>query len=352
MELKEYLSWAVENGASDIFIVAGTPLSIKKDGRLVSYGGDKLMPAAVKELIENIYGLANRPMERFLRSGDDDFSFAVGGLARFRVNTYMQRGSMASVIRVVNFEIPDWRSMGIPESVIRLADLKNGMVLVTGTAGSGKSTTLACIIEEINSTRDCHIVTLEDPIEYLHRNKRGIVSQREIAIDTRDSLSGLRACLRQAPDVIQLGEMRDRETISTAMTAAETGHLLLATLHTKGAASTIDRTIDTFPPEQQSQIRIQLGSVLQTVVCQQLLPGADGRLVPAFEIMTMTPAVRSLIRDSKTHQIDNAIASGSADGMISMDQSIFALFKAGRITADTALSHAVNPDQMQRRIGK
>ena len=352
MELKEYLSWAVENGASDIFIVAGTPLSIKKDGKLVSYGGDKLMPAAVKELIENIYGLAKRPMERFLKSGDDDFSFAVGGLARFRVNTYMQRGSMASVIRVVNFEIPDWRSMGIPESVIRLADLKNGMVLVTGTAGSGKSTTLACIIEEINSTRDCHIVTLEDPIEYLHRNKRGIVSQREIAIDTRDSLSGLRACLRQAPDVIQLGEMRDRETISTAMTAAETGHLLLATLHTKGAASTIDRIIDTFPPEQQSQIRIQLGSVLQTVVCQQLLPGVDGGRVPAFEIMTMTPAVRSLIRDSKTHQIDNAIASGSADGMISMDQSIFALYKAGRISADTALSHAVNSDQMQRRIGR
>ncbi len=352
MELKEYLSWAVENGASDIFMVAGTPLSIKKDGRLLSYGGDKLMPAAVAELIENIYTLAKRPMDRFAASGDDDFSFAVGGLARFRVNTYMQRGSMASVIRVVNFEIPDWRSMGIPEQVIRLADIRSGMVLVTGTAGSGKSTTLACIVEEINSTRDCHIVTLEDPIEYLHRNKRGIVSQREIAIDTRDSLSGLRACLRQAPDVIQLGEMRDRETISTAMTAAETGHLLLATLHTKGAVNTIDRIIDTFPPEQQSQIRIQLGSVLQTVVCQQLLPGVDGGCVPAFEIMTMTPAVKSLIREGKTHQIDNAIASGAADGMISMDQSIFALFKAGRISADTALSHAVNTEQMQRRIGR
>ncbi len=351
MELREYLSWAVENGASDIFVVAGTPLSIKKDGRLLSCG-DKLMPAAVKELIQNIYTLANRSPERFDKTGDDDFSFAVGGLARFRVNTYMQRGSWASVIRVVNFEIPDWRSMGIPEGVIRLADLKSGMVLVTGTAGSGKSTTLACIIEEINATRDCHIVTLEDPIEYLHRNKRSIVSQREIAIDTRDSLSGLRACLRQAPDVIQLGEMRDRETISTAMTAAETGHLLLATLHTKGAASTIDRIIDTFPPEQQGQIRIQLGSVLQTVVCQQLLPAADGGRVPAFEIMTMTPAVRSLIRDSKTHQIDNAIASGAADGMISMDQSIYALFKAGRISADTALSHAVNTDQMRRRVGR
>ena len=349
MELKEYLSWAVDSGASDIFIVAGTPVSAKKDGSLIYYDDRKLMPADVTELIESIYTSAGRGMDHFLECGDDDFSFAVGGLARFRVNTYRQRGSMASVIRVVHFEIPDWRGMGIPESVIKLAGLKNGMVLVTGTAGSGKSTTLACIVEEINSTRDCHIVTLEDPIEFLHRNKKSIVSQREIAIDTEDSLSGLRACLRQAPDVIQLGEMRDRETISTAMTAAETGHLLLATLHTKDAVNTIDRIIDTFPPEQQNQIRIQLGGVLRTVICQQLLPAVDGG-VPAFEIMNMTNAVRSLIRDGKTHQIDNAIAAGAADGMLSMDQSIYSLYKAGRISAETALAHAVNAEQMKRRI--
>ncbi len=351
MELYDYLSWAVGEGASDIFFVAGTPVSAKKDGRMLASGDQKLMPADVEKLVEEIYAKAQRSMDRFLSSGDDDFSFAIGGLARFRVNTYRQRGSVASVIRVVHFDIPDWRSIGIPEEVLRLSELKNGMVLVTGTAGSGKSTTLACIVEQINSTRDCHIVTLEDPIEFLHRNKKSIVSQREIAIDTQDALSGLRACLRQAPDVIQLGEMRDRETISTAMTAAETGHLLLATLHTKDAVNTIDRIIDTFPPEQQSQIRIQLGGVLQTVVCQQLLPAADGGRVPAFEIMNMTNAVKSLIRDGKTHQIDNAIAAGAADGMVSMDQSIFRLYKEGRITADTALAYAVNADQMKRRIG-
>ncbi len=274
----------------------------------------------------------------------------MGGLARFRVNTYRQRGSMASVIRIVHFEIPDWREIGIPEAVVDLSKLKNGMVLVTGTAGSGKSTTLACIIEEINKNRDCHIITLEDPIEFLHRNNKSIVSQREIAIDTSDALSGLRACLRQAPDVIQLGEMRDKETISTAMTAAETGHLLLATLHTKDAVNTIDRIIDTFPSEQQSQIRIQLGGVLQTVVCQQLLPAADGGRVPAFEIMHMTNAVKNLIREGKTHQIDNVIASGAAEGMVSMDQSIYELWKAGRITAETAVAYATNPEQIRRRI--
>ena len=351
MELLDYLKWATENGASDIFMVAGTPLSAKKDGMLLYYDDQKLMPDMVSSLIEDIYTKAGRDMSHFLECGDDDFSFAVGGLARFRVNTYMQRGSMASVIRVVHFEIPDWKEIGIPQAVMELSNLKNGMVLVTGTAGSGKSTTLACIIEEINRNRDCHIITLEDPIEFLHKNNRSIVSQREIAIDTADALSGLRACLRQAPDVIQLGEMRDKETISTAMTAAETGHLLLATLHTKDAVNTIDRIIDTFPSEQQSQIRIQLGGVLQTVVCQQLLPASDGGRVPAFEIMNMTNAVKSLIRDGKTHQIDNVIASGAADGMISMDQSIYDLWKSGRITKETALAYAVNPEQMKRRIG-
>ena len=352
MDLSTCLKWAVEEGASDLFLVAGTPVSMKRDGKLVSLNNERLMPADLDSLLEEIYRLARRSPETFRACGDDDFSFAVAGLARFRVNTYFQRGSAATVIRVVHFDIPDWREAGIPESVIRLADLKSGMVLVTGTAGSGKSTTEACIIEEINMTRDCHIITLEDPIEYLHRNKKSIVSQREISIDTRDALSGLRACLRQAPDVIQLGEMRDLETIRTAMTAAETGHLLLATLHTKGAVNTVDRIIDTFPPEQQNQIRIQLGSVLQTVVCQQLLPSVDGKRIPAFEIMNMTNAVRSLIRDSKTHQIDNVIAAGAADGMVSMDQSIFNLFRAGKITAETALAYAFNEDQMRRRIGR
>ena len=224
------------------------------------------------------------------------------------------------------------------------------MVLVTGTAGSGKSTTQACMIDRINQTRDCHIVTLEDPIEYLHRNVKSIVSQREIAIDTKDYLAALRACLRQAPDVILLGEMRDAETIHTAMTAAETGHLLIATLHTKGTVNTIDRIVDTFPGEQQNQVRVQLSMVLQTVVSQQLLPGTRGNLVPAFEIMRTDSNIRSLIRENKTHQIDSAIASGAAAGMISMDQSILRLYKAGEITAETAVNCADNPEQMRRRM--
>ena len=258
---------------------------------------------------------------------------------------------MAAVVRVVSFEIPDWQKLHIPEQVMDLANVTHGMVLVTGTAGSGKSTTQACIINRINQTRNCHIITLEDPIEFLHRDQMSIVSQREIAIDTNDYLSALRACLRQAPDVILLGEMRDHETIRTAMTAAETGHLVIATLHTKGTVNTIDRIIDSFPPAQQDQIRIQLSTVLHTVVSQQLLPDKNGGLVPAYEVMHMNSAIRNLIRDSKNHQIDNAIATGRTEGMISMDQSILDLYHAGFITQETALSYADNPDQLRRRMG-
>ncbi|MCM1440743.1 MAG: PilT/PilU family type 4a pilus ATPase, partial [Roseburia sp.] len=323
----------------------------KQDNKLVPISEGRVFPDQTEELVREIYVAAKRPMDRFLQAGDDDFSFSVAGLARFRVNIYRQRGSMAAVIRVVAFDIPSWQDMGIPEQVMELAKVAHGMVLVTGTAGSGKSTTQACIINRINQTRECHIITLEDPIEYLHRDQRSIVSQREIAIDTQDYPSALRACLRQAPDVILLGEMRDQETIHTAMTAAETGHLLIATLHTKGAVNTIDRIVDTFPSGQQDQVRVQLSMVLRTVVSQQLVTGVDGDLVPAFEIMHVNNAIRSLIRDSKTHQIDNAIAAGGGEGMITMDQSLLGLYKAGRITADTALSVADNPEQLRRRMG-
>lgn len=349
--LTEYLNRAVSGGASDLFIVAGGPVCAKEDKRLVPISEDRVFPQQTEELIREVYVLANRPIDRFLREGDDDFSFSVPGLARFRVNVYRQRGSMSAVIRVVAFDIPDYRSMGIPEEVIKLAQVQHGMVLVTGTAGSGKSTTQACVIDQINRSRDCHIITLEDPIEYLHRDVQSIVSQREIAIDTEDYLSALRACLRQAPDVIQLGEMRDQETIHTAMTAAETGHLLIATLHTRGAVNTIDRIIDAFPGSQQEQIRTQLSMALQTVVSQQLLPGRNGKLVPAFEIMRMNSAVRSMIRDNKTHQINNVIAAGGGEGMMSMDQSVLALCRAGEITAETAVNAADNADQMRRRLG-
>ena len=351
-QLLDYLKHAVEDRASDIFIVAGGPVSAKVEGRLRPLlDGEKVFPPETERLITDIYQAAGRDMGRYRQRGDDDFSFAVPGLARFRVNAYRQRGSCAAVVRVVAFEIPDWQTLHIPEQVMQIADAGHGMVLVTGTAGSGKSTTQACIIDRINRTREAHIITLEDPIEFLHRDCRSIVSQREIAIDTEDYLSALRACLRQAPDVILLGEMRDQETVRTAMTAAETGHLLIATLHTKGAANTIDRIIDSFPSTQQAQVRIQLSMVLRTVVSQQLLPDCNGGLVPAYEIMHMNGAIRSMIRDSKTHQIDNAIAAGAAEGMISMDQSILALYRDGQITRETALDYADNPEQMRRRLG-
>ena len=350
-ELMEYLKRAVADRASDIFIVAGGKVSEKVDKRMIPISEETLTREESERLITEFYKRANRSMEGYLKSGDDDFSMSIPELARFRVNTYRQRGSMAAVVRVVIFDIPDWRNLHIPEQVIQLADVTHGMVLVTGTAGSGKSTTQACIIDQINRTRGCHIITLEDPIEYLHKDRKSIISQREIAIDSENYLTALRACLRQAPDVILLGEMRDHETIQTAMTAAETGHLLIATLHTQGAVNTIDRIIDAFPSTQQAQVRVQLSMVLHTVVSQQLLPGVNGELTPAYEIMRMNNAIRSLIRESKNHQIDNAIAAGGSEGMVSMDQAILTLYQEGKITRDTALGYAEHPDQILRRLG-
>lgn len=350
MNLMDYVTTATQRGAADLFILAGAPCCIRLGRELMPLDDRKLMPDDTKALITEIYALANREMDAYYRTWDDDFSFAVAGLARFRVNTYRQRGSMAAVIRVVSFSIPDWKELRIPEQVIELSKLRSGMVLVTGTADSGKSTTLACIVDRINRTRSCHIITLEDPIEYLHRDHMSIVSQREVAIDTATFPTALRACLRQSPDVIQLGEMRDLETIRAAMTAAETGHLLLTTLHTRSAVSTIDRIVDTFPAEQQEQIRIQLCSVLHTVISQQLLPKKGGGLVPAFEIMHMNKAVQSLIRDRKTHQVDNTIATSSGEGMISMDQYILNLYLEGLIERDTAIRFARNKDQLLRKL--
>ncbi len=351
MDIMEYLKRAVADKASDLFIVAGGPVSEKLEKRISSISAERIFPRETEELIRQVYSVAKRPMDRYMEEGDDDFSFSVPSLARFRVNVYRQRGSMAAVIRVVAFDIPHWRDLSIPEGVMDLAEVQHGMVLVTGTAGSGKSTTQACIIDQINRSRECHIITLEDPIEYLHRNRRSIISQREMSIDTIDYPSALRACLRQAPDVILLGEMRDQETIHTAMTAAETGHLLIATLHTKGAVNTIDRIVDTFPSGQQDQVRVQLSMVLHTVISQQLVPGVAGDLVPAFEIMHVNNAIRSLIRDSKTHQIDNAIAAGGVDGMVTMDQSLLNLYRDRRIDRETAMAFSDNPEQMRRRLG-
>jgi twitching motility protein PilT len=337
-DIIKYLQTAVEKGASDIFIISGLPVSLKRNGVIVSENDEIVMPQLGNQLVTSLYELASRDMGEYLKTGDDDFSVSVKGLSRFRVSTYMQRGSMAAVIRVVNFEIPDYRDLMIPDEVMNLSHTAKGMILVTGPAGGGKSTTLALMTNAINQTRNAHIITIEDPIEYLHKNIKSVVSQREIGTDTASYVAALRACLRQAPDVIVVGEMRDLETIRIAMTAAETGHLVISTLHTIGAANTIDRIIDVFPPNQQQQIRIQLAMVLRSVVSQQLLPRESGGLIPVFEIMHLNNAIRNMIRESKIHQIDSVIQSASSEGMVSMDTSLLRLYEAGEISVKTPSS--------------
>ena len=351
MNLEQVLKNAVAKNASDIFLVAGCPVGFKIDGSLVRQSDENLMPDDTYEYVKGIYALAKRgDMERHIEEGDDDFSFSLPGEGRFRVNLYKQRGSLAVIMRVVHFDLPDHTKLGIPESVMELGKKTGGLVLVTGPAGSGKSTTLACLIDRINKTREGHIMTLEDPIEFLHRHNRCIVSQREISIDTQDYVTGLKSALRQSPDVILIGEMRDPETINIAITAAETGHLVLSTLHTLGAANAIDRIIDAFPPAQQNQVRVQLSMVLQAVVSQQLVPCKDGGRVPAFEIMTATNAVRNLIRESKMHQLESIMHSGMAQGMKTMDNSLMELMRQGKITKDTALMHSFNYEAIKRVI--
>lgn len=350
MELQELLKSAIEKNASDIFLVAGFPVALKENGNIIGQEEERLSSETSQKLIKEMYGIANRDIGLLVENGDDDFSFTVSGLSRFRVSTYKQRGSLAAVIRVVPFGIPDYRELNIPDSVIELSKITKGLVLVTGPAGSGKSTTLACMIDAINSSRQAHIITLEEPIEYLHRNKKSIVSQREISLDTESYVVALRASLRQAPDVILLGEMRDFETIKTAMTAAETGHLVISTLHTVGAANTIDRIIDVFPPSQQQQIRVQLAMVLQAVVSQQLVPTVDQRMVPAFEIMKINGAIRNMIRESKTHQVDTVINSSAAEGMIGMDNSLVALCQKGIISRECAIRYSMNMELTARKL--
>lgn len=341
---------ATEAGASDIFIVAGLPLSYRVNGVLF-HKGERLMPDSTEAFIRQIYELTHaHPIDDFLKNGDDDFSFAIPGLSRFRVSTYKQRGSLAAVIRVITFELPDPTELGIPGAVMGLSEYTKGMVLVTGPAGSGKSTTLACLVDRINSTKQDHIITLEDPLEYLHRHKESIVSQREISTDTENYLVALRAALRQSPDVILLGEMRDFETIQTAMTAAETGHLVLSSLHTIGAANTISRIIDVFDASQQRQIAVQLSMVLKAVVSQQLVPAKNGTLVPAFEIMVMTPAISNMIRDNKVHQIDGIIYTSAKEDMISMDNSLLELYRKGIITQETVLQYCTNPEMIRKKL--
>lgn len=349
--LEEVLKRAVESGASDVFVVAGVPVTYKVKGAQVRSDDGIMKPAVIEPLVDEIYTYARRNKEGFDQGSDDDFSFSVPALGRFRVNIFRQRGSVAAVIRVIRFGIPDPASLGIPESVLSLADNKTGLVLVTGATGSGKSTTLACMIDRINRSREDHIITMEDPIEYVHQHNKSIVSQREVFIDTPGYLESLRSALRESPDVILLGEMRDYDTISSAITAAETGVLLFSTLHTHSAANTISRIVDVFPANQQTQVRMQLSQLIKGVVCQQLVPTVDDQLVPVFEVMKQTPAIQNMIREGKLHQLDSAMQAAKAEGMSTMDEGLLALYSAHRISKETLLGACNNYEFMAKRVG-
>jgi len=350
VSLEELLQELVERDGSDLHILAGSPPRIRVDGKLINVGAEPLDPEDTQRLIYGI--LDNEQIARFERDLELDLSFGISGLGRFRTNVYMQRGTVAAALRRVPWEIWPIEKLGLPVKLLKdLCRKPKGLVLVTGATGSGKSTTLATMLDYINQIRQGHIVTLEDPIEFVHRHRGCIVSQREIRADTRSFHAALRSVLRQDPDIILIGEMRDKETIETALTLAETGHLTLATLHTSDCVQTINRIVDVFPSHQQQQVRTQLSFVLQAIICQQLLPRASGRgQVLAAEILVATGAIRSLIRDDKIHQIYSVIQTGGRLGMRTMNQSLAELVKARKITEEEALSRSTDYEEMRRLL--
>ena len=347
--IEEILAVAKEAGASDVHITVGIPPKMRVNGNLITIGNEKLLPADTLEMA--IHVMNEKQRQHFEEHGELDMSFAIMGEGRYRVNIFRQRGSIAMAFRIVDTVIPEPEKLGVPRSVIDLYTRKRGLILVTGPTGSGKSTTLAAIIDKLNTNREAHVITLEDPIEYLHTHKKSIVNQREIGLDTNSYVNALRAALREDPDVILVGEMRDFDTISVAITAAETGHLVLSTLHTIGAASTVDRVIDVFPPHQQQQIRVQLANVLEAVISQQLIPTADGKgRVAAFEVLHTNPAVRNLIREGKTHQLASVMQTNKKAGMMTMDDSIYTLYSEYRITRESAIQFAQDPENMNLKL--
>lgn len=349
LSMEELLREAKKRKASDLHITVGVPPILRIFGELQYLEHEKLMPEMTEKIIESI--MNSKQKEHFEQYGEVDFSFSISTIGRFRVNAFKQRGSKAAAIRLVDSKIPDPATLGLPSSVIDLYTKKRGLILVTGPTGSGKSTTLASLIGQINKTTSCHIITLEDPIEYLHSHNKSIINQREMGLDSMGYANALRAALRQDPDVILVGEMRDLETISIAITAAETGHLVLSTLHTTGAVSTIDRIIDVFPPHQQQQIRIQLAGVLQAVVSQQLIPTTDNKgRVAAFEVLHINQAIRNLIREQKTHQILSIMQTNKRIGMQTMDDALLELTRINSITKEQAIMFAADPGGLERRL--
>jgi len=349
MTFYELMERAIEMHASDVHLSVGVPPSARITGEIVPIDEAKLTPSDISQIAKEI--TSELQWNSLMTQGEVDFAYSIPKLGRFRVNVFHQRGSVAVAVRILNLRIPAPDELGIPQSVVSMTDKRRGLILVTGATGSGKSTTLAALINVINHKYPYHIITLEDPIEYLHTHDKSIVNQREIGTDSHDYASALRAALRQDPDVILVGEMRDLETISIAVTAAETGHLVFSTLHTVGAASTIDRIIDVFPPYQQQQIRTQLADVLECVVSQQLIPRADGKgRVAAIEVMLSNGAIRNHIREAKTFQIPTVMQTNRKAGMLTMDDALYELFLAGKISADNALYFSQDHVAMAKRF--
>jgi twitching motility protein PilT len=347
VRIEVLLEEVIKRKASDLHLQVGLPPMLRVDGALLAATGtDVLTDESIEALIFTI--LDEDQKQILLKDKEFDFSFAFGDLGRFRVNAFHERGNLAAALRLITNEVPTIEQLGLPAIVNKFADYPRGLVLVTGPTGSGKSTTLAAMIRKINSERATHIITIEDPIEYTHKSNKSVIVQREVHYDTYSFSAALRSALREDPDVVLVGEMRDLETIASAITIAETGHLVFATLHTNSAAQSIDRMIDVFPPHQQPQIRAQLSNILQAIVAQRLIPTIGGGRIAAAEIMVATPAVRNIIREGKSHQLDAVIQTGAEFGMQSMDKTLVTLIHAGTITYDEARNYAVDIDELDR----
>ncbi len=348
LTLRGILTEAIAQNASDIHVCTGRAVLLRKEGEIVDLNDTILQDSDVDSVCEE---LLNDETKRILKeAGQVDFAASVGDLARLRVNIFRESRRNAIALRILPFDIPDAEALGTPRAVVTASERNKGLVLVTGPTGSGKSTTLAALIDNINATCRRHIITLEDPIEYIHPHKKSVIHQREVGHDTTSFASGLRAALREDPDVILVGEMRDLETIQTAISAAETGHLVLATLHTNNAPATIDRIIDAFPSEQQQQIRVQLANVLECVVCQSLVPTLAGKRVAAYEVMVSVPAIRNLIRENKTYQITSSMQIGKRQGMQTMDDHLLELYRSRTISRETAITYAIDPGSLEKKM--
>jgi twitching motility protein PilT len=349
-DFSDVLLTVMDRNASDLHLTAGSAPMIRHHGKLHALDYPVLTPQQTREVVYSI--LTNDQRQRLETDWQIDFAYSIPGKARFRVNAYFQRASLSAAFRLIPSEMPKLRDLGLPPALLDFTKKPRGFVLVTGPTGSGKSTTLAAMLDSINEERQEHILTIEDPIEFLHRHKKCIVNQRELGADAQTFALGLKAALRQDPDVILVGEMRDLETISTALTAAETGHLVFATLHTQDTAQTVDRIVDVFPPDQQQQVRVQLSVSLQGIVTQQLLPTADGNgRTVATELLVPTPAVRNLIREGKTHQIYSALQTGAQFGMQTMDTSLAQLVREQKITRELAEARSSTPEELRRLMG-